>query len=166
MNLGSDHKLLPDFFAQDPSLVAHQWHESYSLRRTQVLGRLVCIVVSKILGTGSAERNFKEVKRVHSASQNRLTPVKTGKLTTIVGSHCGEKAERRRVRVNKAGTLWSDEDFGSLKLDNRGVEVDVVSNGLIPKRVFCAWRESWEVDPPKMDAIYMKRLTRKYGGLQ
>ena len=59
--------------------------------------------MSKILGTGSAERNFKEVKIIHSAARNRLTPLKTGKLTTIVGNHCGERAERRRVRVNKAG---------------------------------------------------------------
>ena len=78
------------------------------------------------------------MKRVYLTAQNRFTPVKTGKLTTIVGNHCGEKAERRRVRVNKAGKLWSDEDVGSLKLDNRGVEVDVVSYGLKPKRVFRA----------------------------
>ena len=34
-----------------------RWHEKYSIETTEVLGRLACLVLSKILGIGTAERN-------------------------------------------------------------------------------------------------------------
>ena len=85
------------------------------------------MVVSKILGTGSAERIFKETKRVQTPTRNILHPEKTMKLTTIVGNHCGTKAERRRERINRAGKLFTDKDFETLKLDRYGVETGVLS---------------------------------------
>ena len=37
-------------------------HVKYSIETTEVLGRLACLVLSKILGIGTAERNWKQVK--------------------------------------------------------------------------------------------------------
>ena len=42
----------------------HNWHQNYSLLFMDVLGKLVCLVRSKILGIGTAERNWKQVKAV------------------------------------------------------------------------------------------------------
>ena len=75
------------------------------------------MVVPKIIGTWSAERSFKETKRVQTPTRNILHPEKTMKLTTIVGNHCGTKEERSRGRMNKDGKLITDEDFETLEFD-------------------------------------------------
>jgi hypothetical protein len=49
--------------ARDPDLKAYRWHQKYLLTSTKVLGRLACLVLSKILGIGTAERNWKKVKK-------------------------------------------------------------------------------------------------------
>jgi hypothetical protein len=36
----------------------------YSIETTEVLGKLACLVLSKILGIGTAERNWKQVMKV------------------------------------------------------------------------------------------------------
>jgi hypothetical protein len=41
-----------------------QWHAKYSIETTEVLGRLACLVLSKIVWIGTAERNWKQVKKV------------------------------------------------------------------------------------------------------
>ncbi len=45
---------------------AYRWHQKYSLQSTTVLGKLACLVLSKILGTGTAEQNLKQVTAVRS----------------------------------------------------------------------------------------------------
>ena len=41
-----------------------RWHAKYSIETTDVLGRLACLVLSKTLGVGTAERNWKQVTKV------------------------------------------------------------------------------------------------------
>ncbi len=43
--------------ASDENIQGYRWHQKYSLDCTDVLGKLACLVLSKILGIGSAERN-------------------------------------------------------------------------------------------------------------
>ena len=43
--------------AADEHAKAYQWHYKYSLPTTKVLGKLACLVLSKILGIGTAKRN-------------------------------------------------------------------------------------------------------------
>lgn len=43
----------------------HLWHQQYSLGATKVLGRVACRVTSKVVGIGSAEKNWKDVKLIH-----------------------------------------------------------------------------------------------------
>ncbi len=50
--------------ASDENIQGYYWHQKYSLDCTDVLGKLACLVPSKILGIGSAERNWKQVKKI------------------------------------------------------------------------------------------------------
>jgi hypothetical protein len=50
--------------AADENCKAYRWHFKYSYPQTKVLGKLACLVLSKILGIGTAERNWKQVKAV------------------------------------------------------------------------------------------------------
>ncbi len=45
-------------------VVACCWHYTWTLPRTKVLGKLACLVLSKILGIGTAKRNWKQVKKI------------------------------------------------------------------------------------------------------
>ena len=46
-----------------------RWHEKYSIETTEVLGRLASLVLSKILGIVTAERNWKQVKKFKKADR-------------------------------------------------------------------------------------------------
>jgi hypothetical protein len=41
--------------AADNEAKAYKWHYKYSYHQIKVLGRLACLVLSKILGIGTAE---------------------------------------------------------------------------------------------------------------
>lgn len=49
------------------------WHQKYSLNTTKVVGKLACFVLSKILGIGMAERNWKQVKAVKAVKSGQRT---------------------------------------------------------------------------------------------
>jgi hypothetical protein len=42
-------------------VVACCWRHTWTLSKNKVLGKLACLVLSKILGIGTAERNWKQV---------------------------------------------------------------------------------------------------------
>jgi hypothetical protein len=65
--------------AQDPNLKAFCWHQKYSLPITKVLGWIACLVLSKILGIGMAEQNWKQVKAVKLGQRVTTTMDKTMK---------------------------------------------------------------------------------------
>ena len=156
-------------FAQDKTNEAHKWHYNYSLKGTDVLGKLACLVCSKIVGIGAAERKWKEVKRVKTAQRNRLGAEKTAKLTLLVGTNCSRKADARRERMARAGRLWNDDDFETMKLEQFGIDVDVLSGAKKPKRIFRAWMEDWEspdAEKGKFCKIHETRLVQKYMGLK
>ncbi len=55
--------------ASDENIQWYHWHQKYSLDCTDVLGKLACLVVSKFLGIGSAERNWKQIKKQEGRSR-------------------------------------------------------------------------------------------------
>ena len=55
--------------AADENAKAYQWHFKYSMPTMKVLGKLACLVLSKKLGIGTAERNWKQVKVVKSGQR-------------------------------------------------------------------------------------------------
>ncbi len=69
--------------AADENAKAYQWHYKYSLPTTKVLGKLACLVLSKILGIGTAERNWKQVKAIKSSQRVKTGIDKTKKQVLI-----------------------------------------------------------------------------------
>jgi hypothetical protein len=57
------HKYMWDA-ARGDNVKVYRWHQRYSLQGTKVLGKLACLVLSKILGIGTAEQNRKQVKYI------------------------------------------------------------------------------------------------------
>jgi hypothetical protein len=57
--------------AAKPDTEGFCWHVKYSIETTEVLGRLPCLVLSKILGIGTADRNWKQVKRVKKGDRTK-----------------------------------------------------------------------------------------------
>jgi hypothetical protein len=51
------------------------------------LGRLACLVLSKILGIGTAERNWKQVKKVKKGDCAKTGVDKTTKQVLIFSQH-------------------------------------------------------------------------------
>jgi len=73
--------------AKDEHAKAYRWHYKYSLTTTKVLGKLVCLVLSKILGIGTAERNWKQVKAVKSGQRVNTGMDKTKKQVLIYAQY-------------------------------------------------------------------------------
>ena len=132
--------------ASNVDLLDYAWHFCYSYRSTEVLGKLACLILSKILGIGSAERHWKDVKRVASSSgRYKLDSDKVKMESTLVGQHCAAKSARCRESQSKAGKLWTEDDFETLRLDRFGVDVDKLKNPTPrPQEIFRACRETWE----------------------
>ena len=72
------------FIAAMPDQAAHTWHKTYSVGSTIILGRLGCIVCSKILGIGTAERNWKQIKAVKTGQRAALGAEKCKKCDSDV----------------------------------------------------------------------------------
>ena len=68
--------------AADSETKAYKWHYKYSYHQTKVLGRLACLVLLKILGIGTAERNWKQ-KAVNSGQLVNTTIDRTRKQVLI-----------------------------------------------------------------------------------
>ena len=152
--------------AAEDDCKSYEWHQRYS-KHAPVLCALACRVLSKVSGIGSAERNWKEFKRVSTPARNRTHPERTKMMCTVIGHHCAFKASRRREKESRAGRLWNDRDFTCLKLDKYGIDVEVLAGEKRPKRIFRAWKEGWEeVETKKRDPIIETKLVRKYGGMQ
>ena len=78
--------------ATDENAKAYRWHFKYSLPTTKVLGKLACLFLSKILGIGTAERNWKQVKADKSGQRVNTGINKTKKqvlyLCTVPTDRC------------------------------------------------------------------------------
>jgi len=76
-------------------------------------------VLSKILGIGTAERNWKwkQVKAVKSGQRVNTGIDKTKKQVLIYAQYQQTHAQARMTKLAAAGKLWEDEDFASMKMD-------------------------------------------------
>jgi hypothetical protein len=64
-------------------VVACHWHHTRTLPRTKVLGKLACLVLSKILGIGTAKHNWKQVKKIKYGDRKRCDSKDNKHLWTI-----------------------------------------------------------------------------------
>jgi hypothetical protein len=85
------------------------------LPRTKVLGKLACLVLSKILGIGTAERNWKQVKKIKYRDCANLGNKVTAKITNLYGQYQVKLHNRDDQR--SVGRLWTEEDLHCMKLD-------------------------------------------------
>ena len=155
-------------------LEEHRWYQSYMIPKTvtKVLGPLCCLVLSKVLGSGSTERLWKIKKMLKSGQRSSLGIEKAKKQALIHVRYQELRAKLKVAKQSADGTLWEDEDFKCCKMNEFCQEI---VDGLLQEedqdeggvRVLRAWQESWEkrkVDP-KGDSIFQARLVWKYGGL-
>ncbi len=77
------------------------------------VGHLACLVLSKILGIGTAERNWKQVKAVKSGQRVNTGIDKTKKQVLIFAQYQKTRAHARMTKLAAASKLWEDEDFAS-----------------------------------------------------
>jgi hypothetical protein len=159
--------------AEDPLEKAFRWHQNYSLLYTEVLGRLACLVTSKILGIGTAERNWKQVKAVKSGQRTNTGVLKAKYQVMIYSQYQQMKAQMRITRMSCAGKLWTDDDFKCCKMDDfcGDIEADLAREKAARNnevRNFRAWQEQWEKKKvgPNGNKIFEARLLRKYGGIK
>ena len=148
----------------------HFWHKKNTLQQTEIFGKFACRVTSKILGIGSAERNWGDVKHLKTDKRSHLSPERTAKQATIYGASCVEIAliKKKEAEVNiysQPFQTWHDEDFEKA-FGFHIAEDEENQEQAKPKRIFNAWLEDWEQDCiMKKDVISEAKLLKKYGGL-
>jgi hypothetical protein len=145
---------------------SHIWHKKNSYFQTKILGRFACRVCSKIVGMGSAERNWGDVKHLKSEKRSHLSAEAIEKQATIYGVSCMMDAQIEREKVQSNSTdpykFWDEDDFDR--------EFDMLSsNGTSSstKRILKCYFEPWEQEHivKKCDVSKAKFL-QKYGGLE
>lgn len=85
----------------------HIWHKKNTLYSMRYLGSFVCLVTSKPMGIGAAERCWGEVKSIMGGQQLTLLAEKCSKLTTIEGRYQEEvfkMLKRRQGHTTTTGT--------------------------------------------------------------
>ena len=156
------------YTAGDDNNQAHTWHHLYSLPNTLVFGKVACIACAQPLGIGQAERNWKAIKRTCKGHRNRLAPVKGRKQAVVCAAYSDEKSESRRMRAQRAGELWTEEDYTFLKLDH-------YCSGSVMERIremniknFRCYEEDWEKKQfdRNGDGRHASRVSAKYGGIK
>jgi hypothetical protein len=151
---------------------SHLWHKKNTLRYTKVFGKFACRVCSKILGIGSAERSWGDVKHLKTNKRAHLSGERVKKQATIFGASCIEQAEiKRNKTLDDSKTspykYWRDDDFDKAF----GMDMFIADNKEMqeekPSRIFKAWMEDWEeIAIKKRDPVSEAKLLRKYGGVQ
>jgi hypothetical protein len=147
---------------------AHIWHSKNSLRYTKVFGKLACRVCSKILGIGTAERAWGDVKHLKTNKRSHISGDRVKKQATIYGSHCVTIANMKREYKaeefkTKPFKFWMEEDmdkeFDIFIEDKKETDKKI--------RIFKAFEEDWEDDAmKKRDPVNEAKILEKYGGLQ
>ena len=79
----------------------HLWHKKYSLPSTKVLGFVACMVTSKMLGIGSAERSWGDVKTIKPGKISDLGSDISEKQSILYTSICIEEERIGRTLSHK-----------------------------------------------------------------
>lgn len=153
----------------------HFWHKKNSLRYTTILGRFACRVCSKILGIGSAERCWGDVKHLKTDKRAHLSADRVKKQATIYGASCILKAQSSiQFKGQKSKNyLDNDEVFQMLDNDDYKQQYDLFedkaykcSKVIKARRTFCNWEEKWEEDAIRnKHPVNEGKLLAKYGNL-
>jgi len=145
---------------------SYLWHKKNSLIQTKVFGKFACRVCSKIVGMGSAERSWGDVKHLKSMKRSHLSAQAVEKQATIFGASCMADAalERQKAQENTTDPykFWDDADFDKQFDMFADTEEDRPT-----KRYVKCYLEDWEQEyAHKKDDVSEARLLTKYGGLE
>ena len=135
----------------------------------KVLGKLACLVLSKILGIGTAERNWKQVKYIKSGLRSSTGTEKVKKQTALYGQYQEIKSRAKQMKLSSAGKLWEENDFKSLKMDEYCKDMWESLDGEERHwKMFRNWQETWEQKKigPSGDVMLQEKLKVKYVGLK
>jgi hypothetical protein len=127
-------------------VVACHWHHTWMLPRTKVLGKLACLVLSKILGIGTAKRNWKQVKKIKYRDPTNLGNEVTEKITNVYGQYQQVKLRNRDDQRSSVGRLWTEEDLHCMKMDVfcPDIVVSLDTDARIQNmRTFRNWNKDW-----------------------
>ena len=132
--------------ARDDDVKAYRWHQRYSLQGTKVLGKVACLVLSKILGIGNAKRNWKQIKYIKSGLRSHTDTDRVKKQAALYGQYQQVKTCVKQTKLSSAGKLWEENDFKSLKMDEYCKDMWQLLDGADeqPVRMFRNWQETWE----------------------
>jgi hypothetical protein len=151
---------------------SHIWHKKNTLKYTMIFGKFACRVCSKILGIGSAERSWGDVKHLKTNKRAHLSGERVKKQATIFGASCVEQAELKRNKSAEDAKCspykyWRDDDFDKAFGMDMFVADEVDALAAKPSRIFKAWMEDWEEGATrKRDPVSEVKLLRKYGAMQ
>ena len=149
---------------------------------------MACIVTSKVLGIGDAERAWKVAKKIKSGQRANIGADKLMKQTTLHASACIEMAKIRHREKVDSGVMWTDEDFAfardigedqmptsklclSLLCFDNSVAHSLPSltdnTAVTVRRMFHGYVEDWEVagHKKKDDVVVRERYAAKYKDL-
>ena len=98
------------YITEQPATAADTWHKTYSVACSEVLGRMGCVVTSKILGIGTAERNWKQIKAVKTGQRTNLGPEKCKQQALIYGRYQQQRAHIKYARLS-AAFYWAQDGW-------------------------------------------------------
>jgi hypothetical protein len=131
------------------------------------LGKLACLVLSKILSVGTAEQNWKQVKLIKSGQCSNINSDKCKKQTILYGQNQQLKACARKEKLSLVGKLWEDADFKTIKIDlyckecgRCWLKVDATDS----RRMLWNWQEKKEMKKlgTQGDVLLSEWLKKKY----
>jgi len=147
---------------------SYMWHKKNSLPFTKIFGRFACRVCSKIVGMGSAERNWGDVKHLKTDKRSHMSSEAVQKQATIFGASCMLNA--RIERESKKGTdddpykFWTEDDYDNEFSSFSHSKKKSTSENC---RVFKCYFEDWEKEClHRKDDISKAKFLQKYGGLE
>jgi len=151
---------------------SHFWHAKNSVHCTSVFGKLACVVTSKIIGIGNAERQWRDVKQLKQGQRSHLSSSAVRMQATLYGDHCAKVAAVRRDRIiaakgqsKKGLCLWEDKDLDACGLDAFGIDIEKQIEKTKPSKKiqFKCWREEWEDENAKTkDPVITQKFLLKY----
>ncbi len=94
---------------------------------------LACRVCSKILGIGSDECSWKQIKKNMSGDRSRLSSAKA-KMQATAGIHSAENNKEDRTKKRRAGVVWDDDDFKTFGLDAHCLPLDITPDDEVKRR--------------------------------
>jgi hypothetical protein len=131
------------------------------------------LVLSKNLEIGTAECNWKQVKKIKHGDRANLGNKMTAKITNVYGQYQQVKSCNRDDQRSSVGRLWTEEDLHCIKMDvfcsdiPKSLDTDARIQTL---RTFCNWNESWQLPfkrvGPRGDEVLEERLKKNFLGIK